>query len=117
MVGENSKYRARLGNPPYGSDEVARRITNQIKQLDNFTARVRTSSGEYTITTVAPHEPLSEKQLAKRMEHIYAKNVKSGYVRLRADVEKELTLPPLAQSQGNGHTSVQPIPLPTPQRK
>lgn len=114
LVGDNSKYRARLGNPPYGSDEVERRTANQIKKLDKYTARVRIPSGEYTITTTAPN-PVED--ITKRIEQIYQQNLADGYLRRRSDVEKEVTLTSFPQLQGNNHTPVQPVPLPSPQRK
>jgi hypothetical protein len=116
-MGDGYKYRARLSPPPYGSDEVANRTANQIKQLDKFTARVRIPSGEYTITTIAPQKELEASKLRKRIEQTYQQNLKDGFLRLRSDVEKELITQPSYQAPQISQHSVPSIPLPTKRRK
>jgi hypothetical protein len=117
MVGDNYKYRARLGPPPYGSDEVANRTANQIKQLDKFTARVRIPSGEYTITTIAPQKNMDINTLNKRIAQIYQQNLTDGFLRLRSDVEKELLTQPSYQAPQISQHPVPAIPLPAKRRK
>ena len=114
QVGDNCKYRARLGPSPYGSDEVANRTANQIKQLAKFTARVRLPSGEYTIQTIAP---LPATDITKRVKQIYDHNILDGFLRLRSDVEKELLSQPAHQTPHLNHTPVPAIPLPAKPRK
>ncbi|HYT46637.1 MAG TPA: hypothetical protein VEP90_30200, partial [Methylomirabilota bacterium] len=97
-MGDGYKYRARLSPPPYGSDEVANRTANQIKQLDKFTARVRIPSGEYTIQTIAPQKTLEASKLQQRIEQTYQQNLTDGYLRLRSDVEKGLLTQPAYQA-------------------
>jgi zinc-ribbon domain len=90
MVGDNYKYRARQGPPPYGTDEVEKRIANQIKSVPKFTARARIASGEYTISTEKPSGYSNEQELQRRIDAIHEQNRKLGYVRLRSEVEPEL---------------------------
>jgi hypothetical protein len=91
-----------MGPPPYGTDEVERRIANQIKSLPKFMARVRIASGEYTLTTEKPSGYSKEHELQQRIHAIQEQNRKDGYVRLRSEVEPELVhrrkgfQPPLA---------------------
>lgn len=89
-VGENVRYMARQMPPPYGSDEVERRIANQIKSLPKFTARVRIASGEYTISNAKPSGYSSEQELQQRIAYIQKQNLNKKYLRKRADVEAEM---------------------------
>ena len=114
MVGDNVKYRAIQGPPAYGSDEVARRTANQLKQLFRYQARVRLNSGEYTITTIAP-SPIAD--TTKRVETIYQHNITAGYLRLRSEVEQEFQAQPPVHVPQLNHTPVPVIPLPAKQRK
>ena len=87
---ERVKYRMREGRPPYGSDEVKRRTAQTIKDLDKYTAKVKTASGEYIIKTIAPAVGLDNEALQKRIAGIQERNLAAGYLRLRSDVEKEI---------------------------
>jgi hypothetical protein len=110
LLNNNVKYSCRLGASPYGSDEVARRLTNQLKQLTRFTARMRLPSGEYVVQTQPP-DPLID--ITSRVKDIYTNNLAQGYVRKRSDVEAEFQTTGSAKPAANGHSTLQVAPLPT----
>lgn len=105
MVGDNTRYQARQGPPPYGSDEVERRNANQIKQLPKYTAKVRIASGEYTIATEKPSGYCTEQVLQERIAKIQQQNLedKNTYLRKRTDVEAEMAQRRQAVRKGQVH--------------
>lgn len=108
FVGDNCKYRARLGNPPYGSDEVEKRNANKITHLPKHHACIRIETGEHSIATIKPEGGMSDKALAERIAAIQEQNKMDGYLQLRSDVEKQILahheslLIPSPASNGNG---------------
>lgn len=72
------------------SSEVEARIANQLKQLKKFQARVRTTDGEATISTLPPTGGISQQDLLALVEEIKQRNLQAGYLRLRSDVEREI---------------------------
>jgi hypothetical protein len=92
-------FSERPGNPPYGSDEVARRTANLIKQLPKYTAKVRIATGEYVVETIDPTKDadgkdkrayIGNKELIQRIAKIQERNVAQGYLRLRSEVSEEI---------------------------
>jgi hypothetical protein len=96
--------------------EVEARIANELKQLKKFHARVRTTDGEATISTLPPAAGISQEELLALIEEIQQRNHQAGYVRLRSEVEREIVSrqqrppedPPLAQSTQPGPLSPPP---------
>ncbi len=70
--------------------QVEARIANQLKLQENFTARVRTKTGEYTITTDKSDERISETALNQCIADILDRNVAAGYLRKRSEIEEEI---------------------------
>ncbi|HEY7348784.1 MAG TPA: hypothetical protein VH599_10755 [Ktedonobacterales bacterium] len=72
------------------SSEVEARIANQLKQLGRFRARVRTTEGEATISTLPPAGGISQQDLLALVDEIKQRNLQAGYLQLRSDVEREI---------------------------
>ncbi len=72
------------------SAEVEAQISNELKQLKKFHARVHTTDGEATISTLPPAAGISQQELLALIEEIKQRNLHKGYIRLRREVEREI---------------------------
>jgi hypothetical protein len=71
------------------STEMTNRIANKLLQLPNYTAYVKTLSGEYVLQGVPPDLPMPETEFRRRIHSIQKNNLQHGYVRRRKDIEQE----------------------------
>jgi hypothetical protein len=70
--------------------DMAGEIANSLSQQENFTARVKTLTGEHTIRTNPLTTTLTEAQLAERIEEIKGRMREQGLCRPAHEVEEEV---------------------------
>jgi hypothetical protein len=88
--------RKTISHPQPTYTDMAHKITNELANLANFTARSKyaTEQGtiERTIRTLEPERGLPSKAVQERIATLIKQNLKDGYLRRREDVEEEIRL-------------------------
>lgn len=120
QISRLSHPRKTIMHPQRTLADMEEEIANTLSMLPNFTAWIKTPTGEYSTSMQYVSPGVSEQEFQKRVQWIQQQNLTKGYVRKRADVEQEVAnRPPLIPTLVTPPPStkqVPPVPLP-PRRK